>query len=462
MPSLNESIVELAALEWFGELGYAAGHGPHLAPGEPASERDSFGDVVLVGRLRDAIQRLNPKIPDEAREDALRKVLRVATPSLVGTNRLLHAMLRDGVPVEYQRKEGGIAGDAVRLVDFSTPDANDWFAVNQFTIIEGPINRRPDIIGFLNGLPLGVLELKNAAEEDATTFDAFKDLQIYKDQIPSLFHYNAVVVASDGTDARIGTISADWERMMPWRTIDGEGLAPAAMPQLEVLLRGAFDRRRFLDLLRYFVVFEEDPDTGALIKKVAGYHQFHAVNTALGETVRAAAGLEHPVGETQGGYMAVPQADGATGDKRVGVVWHTQGSGKSLTMVFYAGRLVLEPAMENPTLVVLTDRNDLDGQLYDTFMRCHELLRQKPQQAGSLRSFLKDSIVLAPGRTLTSEELSTLYRGYCDEKEWQMIPPYLVRQQLPDLMQEMFGAVRRNDIKRKAGDQRGYRGVFIF
>jgi type I restriction enzyme, R subunit len=409
--SLNESTVELAALEWFGALGYAVGHGPHLAPGEPAAERDGFGDVVLVGRLRDAIARLNPKIPDEAREDALRKVLRVATPSLVGTNRLFHAMLRDGVPVEYRRNDGSIAGDAVRLVNFSTPDANDWFAVNQFTVIEGPINRRPDIVVFVNGLPLGVLELKNAAEEDATTFDAFKDLQIYKEQIPSLFHFNAVVVASDGTDARIGTISADWERMMPWRTIDGEALAPAAMPQLEVLLRGAFDRRRFLDLLRYFIVFEEDPDTGALIKKVAGYHQFHAVNTAVAETMRAATAPDRAVAETPGGYFARQQANGSVGDKRVGVVWHTQGSGKSLTMVFYAGRLVLEPAMENPTLVVLTDRNDLDGQLYDTFMRCHELVRQKPQQAGS-RDHLKQLLAVVSGGVV----FTTIQKFFPEEK----------------------------------------------
>jgi type I restriction enzyme R subunit len=392
---LNESTVEAAALEWFGELGYTVGFGPDLAPGERKAERDSFGDVVLVERLRKAIRRLNPAIPEEAREDALRKVLRVTTPSLIGTNRRFYAMLRDGVDVEYRRKDGdGIAGDRVRLVGFDDPAANDWFAVNQFTVIEGQHNRRPDIVVFLNGLPLGVLELKNAAEEDATTYDAFKDLQVYKEQIPSLFHTNAVIIASDGTDARIGTISSDWERMMPWRTIGGETLAPTTMPQLEVLLRGAFDRKRFLDLLRYFIVFEEGPEDGSLIKKVAGYHQFHAVNTALAETIRAAA--ERQVGETADGYFAKPQAEGMPGDKRVGVVWHTQGSGKSLTMVFYAGRLVLEPAMENPTLVLLTDRNDLDDQLFGTFLRCHELLRQKPVQAES-REQLKQLLAVASG-----------------------------------------------------------------
>jgi type I restriction enzyme R subunit len=392
---LNESTVEAAALEWFGELGYGVAFGPDLAPGERKAERDSFGDVVLVRRLRGAIRRLNPAIPEEAREDALRKVLRVATHSLVGTNRQFHAMLRDGVEVEYRRKDGdGIAGDRVRLVDSDDPATNDWLAVNQFTVIEGQHNRRPDIVVFVNGLPLGVLELKNAAEEDATTYDAFKDLQVYKQEIPSLFFFDAVVVASDGTDARIGTISADWERMMPWRTIEGEALAPTTMPQLEVLLRGAFDRKRFLDLLRYFIVFEEDPEDGTLIKKVAGYHQFHAVNTALAETIRAAA--ERQVSETAGGYFAKPQTEGLPGDKRAGVVWHTQGSGKSLTMVFYAGRLVLEPAMENPTLVVLTDRNDLDDQLFGTFLRCHELLRQKPVQAES-REQLKQLLAVASG-----------------------------------------------------------------
>ena len=243
--SFTESIVEEAALTWLGELGFSVLNGPDIAPGEKNAEREGFGEVVLVGRLRDALDRLNPKIPEDAREEALRKVLHVTTPSLVGTNRRFHAMLRDGVEVEYRRKDGSIAGDRVQLIDFETPGANDWLAVNQFTVIEGQSNRRPDVVVLVNGLPLAVVELKNAADEDATTYQAFKDLQIYKSEIPSLFHYGAVIVASDGTDARVGTISSDWERMMPWRTIDGEGLAPATMPQLEVLLRGVFDNRRF-------------------------------------------------------------------------------------------------------------------------------------------------------------------------------------------------------------------------
>ena len=329
--SLNETIVEEAALGWLGELGYVIGHGPNLAPGEPAAERESFGNVVLVGRLRDAIQRLNLKIPEEAREDALRKVLRVATPSLIGTNRLFHAMLRDGVEVEYRRKGGdGIAGDRVQLVDYSAPDANDWLAVNQFTVIEGlsacghakagQINRRPDVAVFINGLPLVVVELKNAAEEDATTFDAFKDLQVYKEQIPSLFHYNAVVIASDSTDARIGTISSDWERMMPWRTVDGDALAPAAMPQLEILLRGVFDKRRFLDLLRYFIVFEEDRRRRDH-QEVAGCHQFHAVNTALAKRFAPRAwnipGRKMATSEPRRRVLPATNASALSGTRRV-------------------------------------------------------------------------------------------------------------------------------------------------
>ncbi|MGH7995016.1 MAG: type I restriction endonuclease subunit R [Opitutaceae bacterium] len=407
--SFAESVVEDAALSWLREIGFEVLHGPDIAPGEKEAERGGFGDVVLVGRLREALDRLNPKIPADAREEALRKVLHVATPSLVGTNKRLHAMLRDGVEVEYRRRDGSIAGDRMQLVDFETPAANDWLVVNQFTVIEGQSNRRPDVVVFVNGLPLAVIELKNAADEDATTYQAFKDLQIYKSEIPSLFHYAAMVIASDGTDARVGTISSDWERMMPWRTIDGEGLAPAAMPQLEVLLRGIFDLRRFLDLLRYFIVFEEDDD-GTVVKKVAGYHQFHAVNTALGETIRAASKGE-PKAEEGEGYFSKGQQEGSPGDKRVGVVWHTQGSGKSLTMVFYAGRLVLEPEMENPTVVVLTDRNDLDGQLFSTFLRCHELLRQKPVQAGS-RNELKDLLSVGSGGIV----FTTIQKFFPDEK----------------------------------------------
>jgi type I restriction enzyme R subunit len=381
--NFNESIVEEAALEWFGELGYAVGHGPHIAPGEPAAERDSFGEVVLVGRLRDAIWRLNPAIPEDAREEALRKVLRVGTPSLTQTNRAFHKMLRDGVEVEYPRTDGSIAGDHVRLVDFDDMNANDWLVVNQFTVIEGQYNRRPDIVVFVNGLPLGLIELKNAADEDADIWAAYRQLQTYKAEITPLLHYNAALVVSDGLQARIGSLTANQEWFKVWRTIDGEDNAPKTALELEVLVRGVFERQRFLDLLQHFIVFEEDPDSGALHKIIAGYHQFHAVNAAVEETVRASGmtALTAGVQEDTGTYWAGRMHGGKPGDRRAGVVWHTQGSGKSFSMLFYAARVVRHPAMQNPTLVVLTDRNDLDDQLFGQFQRCADILGQTPVQA---------------------------------------------------------------------------------
>lgn len=397
MPTLNESIVEDAALSWFGELGYAIGHGPHMAPGEPAAARDSFGDVVLTGRLREAIWRLNPAIPEEAREDALRKVLRVGTTSPAQTNRNFHAMLRDGVPVEYQRADGSIAGDHVRLVDFDNARNNDWLVMNQFTVIEGQNNRRPDIVVYVNGLPLAVIELKNAADEDATIWSAFNQLQTYKQQIGSLFHYNEVLVVSDGTNARIGSLTANQEWFKVWRTIDGEGDAPKTALELDVLVRGVFEPRRFLDLLQHFIVFEEDTDSDRLHKIIAGYHQFHAVNAAVEETVRASGMAdENLLRQDHGTYWAGRMHGGKPGDRRAGVVWHTQGSGKSFSMLFYAARIVRHPVMQNPTLVVLTDRNDLDDQLFGQFQRCYELLRQMPVQAES-RERLRELLQVASG-----------------------------------------------------------------
>ncbi len=250
-------------------------------------------------------------------------------------------MITDGVDIEYRNEEGRIVGDKVWLLDFNNPDNNDRLAVNQFTVIEGRHNRRPDVVVFINGLPLGVIELKNPGDENATTKDAFNQLQTYKNEIVSLFPFNESLVVSDGIEARSGTLTTDWEWFLPWRTIEGEDIAPKGLPELEVLIKGIFEKRRLLDLLRYFIVFEVD---GAEItKKMAAYHQFHAVNRAVECTLTASS----------------PQ-----GDKRVGVVWHTQGSGKSLTMAFYAGKIVQHPEMQNPTLVMLTDRNDLDYGYY--------------------------------------------------------------------------------------------------
>ena len=386
----TESVVEQATLSWFEELGYAVAHGPSIAPGEPEAERNSFGDVVLVGRLRDAIDRLNPDIPAEAREEAFRKVLRPESPSLVGNNRAFHSMLRDGVEVEYRSDDGTIRGDRARLVDFDRPARNDWLVVNQFAVIEGQNHRRPDIVVFVNGLPLGVIELKNAADEDATIWDAWNQLQTYKQEIPSLFHYNEVLVVSDGLQARIGSLTANQEWFKVWRTIAGEETAPSSILELEVLVRGVFDRERFLKLLRHFIVFEEDTDSDELHKILAGYHQFHAVQKAVEATI---------------------EASQPSGDRRCGVVWHTQGSGKSLTMLFFAGQIVLHPAMDNPTIVALTDRNDLDDQLFGQFQRCHELLRQEPVQAESV-AHLRELLRVASGGVV----FTTIQKFMPDEK----------------------------------------------
>jgi type I restriction enzyme R subunit len=422
--NFTESIVEGAALEWFSELDYALGHGPYLAPGEPAAERDSFGDVVLAGRLREAVRRLNASIPEEAREEALRKVLRVGTPSLPQTNRAFHRMLRDGVPVEYPRPDGSIAGDHVRLVDFAEVKANDWLAVNQFTVIEEQHNRRADIVVFLNGLPLGLIELKNAADEDATIWSAYAQLQTYKAEIPSLLHYNAVLVVSDGLQARIGSVTANQEWFKVWRTIDGEGDAPKTALELEVLVRGVFERQRFLDLLQHFIAFEEDSDSGGLHKIIAGYHQFHAVNAAVLETVRAS-------GMAATGNVVRDDADpywgrihgGKPGDRRAGVVWHTQGSGKSYSMLFYAARMVRHPAMQNPTLVVLTDRNDLDDQLFGQFQRCADILGQTPVQANG-REHLRELLNRASGGVV----FTTIHKFMPEKGE--AMPPLSARQNI--------------------------------
>jgi type I restriction enzyme R subunit len=383
--TLTESMVEEAAIGWYEELGYAVLSGSQLAPGVPSTERESFSDVVLVGRLREAIRQLNPAIPEEAREEALRKLLRLATPSLLQTNRAFHRLLREGVPVEYPRSDGSIAGDHVRLVDFTTVAANDLLVVNQFSVSDGQHNRRPDLVVFLNGLPLGLIELKNAASEGATIWSAYAQLQTYKAEIPSLLQYNAVMVVSDGLQARIGSLTANQEWFKLWRTIDGEADAPATELELETLIRGVFDRERLLDLLQHFIVFEEDPDAGDLHKIIASYHQFYAVNAAVQETIRAS-GLG-PFARSQGGQP---------GDRRAGVVWHTQGSGKSFSMLFYAARIVRHTAMQNPTLVVLTDRNDLDDQLFGQFQRCADLLGQTPVQAAS-REHLRELLNRASG-----------------------------------------------------------------
>jgi type I restriction enzyme R subunit len=379
----TESVVEDAALAWLERLEYAVKHGPEIAPGELFAERDDYGQVVLASRLREALARLNPSLPAEAIDDAFRKITRLEGATLDARNRMFHRLLVDGVTVEY-RTDGSIRGAQARLLDFDNPENNDWLAVNQFTVVEHKHHRRPDIVIFLNGLPLSVIELKNAADEDATIWDAYQQLQTYQAEIQSLFAYNETLLISDGVQARVGSLGAGREWFKPWRTITGETLAENYLPELQVMIQGVFDKRRFLDLLRYFVVFE-DFGGGAVAKKIAGYHQFHAVNVAVQETGRAARirAETEEWRDPADGYRTSKQPGGRPGDRRVGVVWHTQGSGKSLTMAFYAGRVILEPEMANPTLVILTDRNDLDDQLFGTFSRCQELLRQPPVQAES-------------------------------------------------------------------------------
>ncbi len=411
--TFTESIVEQAALAWLESLGYLVLSGPEIAPGEVAAEREHYGQVVLERRLWQALQRLNPLVPSDALEEAFRKLTRPDSPSLVANNHLVYKYLVEGVPVEYRRPDGSIGGDLVRVLDYATPDNNDFLAVNQFTVVENRHERRPDIVLFVNGLPLAVMELKNAADEDADIWKAFNQLQTYKQQVPSLFAFNEALVISDGVQARIGTLTADREWFMPWRTIEGEELADKNLPQLQVVLEGVFEKRRFLDMIRHFIVFE-DVGGGVLAKKMAGYHQYHAVNVALAETIRACVPPLDPLlfKEEEGTYFAKGLHDAKPGDKRVGVVWHTQGSGKSLTMAFYAGRVVLHPAMENPTLVVITDRNDLDDQLYGTFARCHELLRQQPMQAQS-RAHLRELLHTGSGGVV----FTTVHKFFPDDAE---------------------------------------------
>lgn len=377
-------------------LGFACFNDAVTGPDGSAPEREAHSDVLLLGRLRSAVDRLNPRIPREAREDAIRKIISAEKPSLIEENRRLHQALLEGVKVELRAEDGTIRGDSVRLVDFDDPEANDWLALNQFTVIENGIKRRPDVVVFVNGLPLGVVELKNPGTEQATLTGAFNQLQTYKSQIGSLFRTNAVLVISDGLMARVGSLTANEERFMPWRTTDGKAIAPKGLPELETLIEGVFEKRRFLDLIRDFTVFG-DTDSGA-VKIIAGYHQFHAVRRAIDATLRAMPVLGRRSGsEEEPDDFGLPSARShPRGDKRVGVIWHTQGSGKSFLMAFYAGQLVRRPELENPTIVVVTDRNDLDEQLFGTFAMCRDLIRQTPIHAES-REDLQKALTRASG-----------------------------------------------------------------
>jgi len=405
MSRFNESHVEEAALAWLHDAGWAIAHGPDIAPDMPGAERRDFGEVILADRLRAALARLNPQLPAEALDDAFRKLTRADAPDLMLHNRAVHRMLVDGVTVEYRTADGTIRGAQAQVLDFGDAANNDWLTVNQFAVVEHKHSRRPDVVLFVNGLPLGVIELKNAAAENATIWSAFHQLETYQREIPSLFATNALLTASDGVEARVGALGAGKEWFKPWRTVSGDALADTKLPELQVLLEGLCAPRRLLDLVRDFTVFEDD---GAkVVKKIAGYHQFHAVQVAVLETLRAAKLLS----EEQGRYESGQHPGGEAGDRRIGVVWHTQGSGKSLTMAFYAGRIIREPAMANPTLVVLTDRNDLDDQLFGTFSRCKDLLRQPPAQADS-RTHLRELLDVESGGVV----FTTIHKFFDDVK----------------------------------------------
>ena len=386
-----ESDTEDAALEWLAALGWRVSHGPAISPGSLDSERSTYGEVVLMDRLRNALDQLNPSLPQTAIDDAFRKLTRPEGATVEARNRAFHRMLVDGVTVEY-RLGDSIRGAQARAVEFEQPLENDFLAVNQFTVVENDHERRPDIVLFINGLPLGVIELKNPADEDATIWTAWQQLQTYKAELQALFSMNEILVVSDGLNARIGTLTAGREWFKPWRTISGEKLADSVLPELQVMLEGAFAPIRLLSLLRDMVVF--DDDGGILTKKMGGYHQLHAVEAAVAETLRAAELITSDESAKQLSELLHPGGD--LGDKRIGVIWHTQGAGKSLTMAFYAGRIIRESGMGNPTVVVLTDRNDLDDQLFGTFSRCQDILRQPPVQAAS-RTDLREKLSVQSG-----------------------------------------------------------------
>ncbi|MGF7186455.1 type I restriction enzyme R subunit [Desulfitispora alkaliphila] len=371
MSNFTEADLEEATMDWFEELGYERAFGPDLAPDGDYPERGDYAQVILEERLKDALMRINPGISQEAINEAFFKITVTQSPILIVNNQNFQRMITDGIDVETRREDGSSKTEKVWLFDFEQIDNNDWLVINQFTVIEDGKDRRPDVVIYVNGLPLVVFELKSSSNENVSITKAYNQIQTYKKDIPSLFVYNAFNVISDGFNARVGSLTANEERYMMWRTIDGVEVEPTTVPQLEVLIKGMFERRKFLDIIKHFILFQTDGEN--IIKILAGYHQYHAVNKAMANTFTAA---------------------NQQGDRKIGVIWHTQGSGKSLSMVFYTGKLVLE--LDNPTIVVITDRNDLDDQLYNTFSASKDLLRQKPQQAKD-RQHLRELLSVASG-----------------------------------------------------------------
>lgn len=408
MTKITESDIELLAIERLEQLGYTYLYAPDIAPESDSPERDSFEQVLLTERLSKAVQRINPTIPHDAQQEAIKTIQRIASPELLANNEAFHRLLTEGVPV-IKRIDGNDRGDRVWLIDFETPENNEFVVLNQLTIVENNTNKRPDIVLYINGLPLVVIELKNPTDETATIKSAYLQLDTYKAAIPSLFTYNAFNVISDGLEARAGSLSAGFSRFMTWKSTDGLTEASRLVSQLETLINGMLNKATLLDLIRHFIVFEKnkkiDTKTGltsiSTVKKLAAYHQYYAVNRAVESTLRAAGfGAKsntsqlNMVAESPESYGLAGVKAQPFGDKKGGVVWHTQGSGKSLSMVFYTGKVVL--AMDNPTILIITDRNDLDDQLFDTFAASVQLLRQEPIQAND-RAQLKELLKVASG-----------------------------------------------------------------
>ena len=409
MPKITENTIEEFAIELLEHLGYQYIYAPEIAHDGDSPERTSYEDVLLTGRLQEAICRINSNIPFDSQEEALKEIQRINSPELIANNEAFHRMLTEGINVSYQ-KDGHQRGDLVWLIDFENPLNNEFVVANQFTVIEDGNNKRPDIILFVNGIPLVVIELKNPADENATVKSAFKQLQTYKQMIPGLFNYNGFMIISDGLEAKAGSLSAGFTRFMAWKSDDGKEEASNLIGQLEVLINGMLNKETILDLIKSFIVFEkskkEDPKTGIItistVKKLAAYHQYYAVNRAIESALRASGfntiydkqkeGLI--VAEDPASYGLPTAFNQPAGDRKGGVVWHTQGSGKSLSMVFFTGKIVL--ALHNPTIVIITDRNDLDDQLFDTFASSVQLLRQEPKQAED-RQHIKKLLKVASG-----------------------------------------------------------------
>ena len=402
MPTLTEFKIEEFTIGLLQSEGYRYLYGPDIAPDGPDAQRTSFEDVVLINSLRESVYKINHTLPKDVCDEAINQVLRIASPDLLANNETFHRMMTEGISVSVH-KDGAERGELVWLVDFENPYNNDFVAINQFTVIENGHNKRPDIVLFVNGLPLVVIELKNAADENATIQSAFRQIETYKNTIPSLFTYNSVVVISDGLESRAGSLSAGFSRMMGWKSEDGKAEASHLQSQLEVMIKGMLNPKTILDIINSFTVFEktktEDKDTGIItiktVKKIAAYHQYYAVNKAVESTMRASGiNAEFILEESPAKYGLKDVKEQPVGDHKAGVVWHTQGSGKSLSMVFYVGKIVR--SLNNPTIVVITDRNDLDDQLFGTFADCKQLLRQTPIQADD-RESLKNLLRVASG-----------------------------------------------------------------